>query len=56
MTLLLLKKTNFQKSFAAKAIKAAKDDGWKVEVGWEFSKWNEFKFQGEISKGQFLTK
>ena len=41
---------------AGKAIKGEKENGGKVEVKWFFTKWNEFKFQGDLDDAVIETK
>ena len=50
------KEANLKSSFAAKAIKGEKENGGKVEVKWLFTKWNEFKFQGDLDEAFIETK
>jgi hypothetical protein len=50
------KEAKIKDSFAAKAIKGEKENGGKVEVKWFFTKWNEFKFQGDLDDAVIETK
>ena len=50
------KEAKIKDSFAAKAIKGEKENGGKVEVKWLFTKWNEFKFQGDLDEAVIETK
>ena len=50
------KEARIKDSFAATAIKGEKENGGKVEVKWFFTKWNEFKFQGDLDDAVIETK
>jgi hypothetical protein len=46
----------FKMSLATKALAAEKENKGKIEAGWNFTKWNEFQFKGELKKAYIETK
>ena len=44
------------KSISFKALKASIESKNKIKVNWDFKKWNEFKFQGELDNAVIETK
>ena len=49
------KESQFMKSAAAKALKAHKENGEKIDCSWLFTKWNELKFQGKLKEAKIQT-